>query len=468
MSAVSSTTSSPTQPILSVGGLASGLDTNSIIQQLMAVESQPRNQLQTQQTLAQATQTLLQGFQTQLQSVSTALTGITSPTLFSQTQEVDSSDTSKVIAAGTSGAGIGGYQVDVTQLANSAQRTFGFTSPAAAGTITIDGHDTAVAAGASAQDVANAINSDANATVYAATTDTGTLVLSSRATGDTGTGFIAVSDSTGSLTEQTAKAKQGKDAQFTVDGVAGSSHSNAVTNAIAGVSLTLKGVTTTSGPVTVTVGAPGASTDAIQQALQSFVNSYNSVVDAIQQKLTEKSVPNATTTSDQEQGLLFGDTQLTDLLSTMRQAMYDPIPGLPDGMNSLADLGVSTGSPDGTVSQDALDGKLTIDTDKLATAIQTNPSGVKNLLIGSSSAPGWAQSFGSILDGAAAPGGTLDSRISSEGDEIKDLASSISDWNDRLTLRQTALQAQFTAMETALSQSQSQAQWLSGQIASLG
>jgi flagellar hook-associated protein 2 len=456
-----------TQPTLNVGGLASGLDTNSIIQQLMAVEAAPRNKLQTQQTLAQATQTLLQGFQTQLQSLSSTLTDLRSPTLFTQTQQVDSSDTTKVIAVGTSGAGIGGYQLDVSQLANSAQRTFSFTSPASAGTITIDGHATAIAAGASIQDVASAINSDASATVYAASTDSGTLVLSNRATGDTGAGFIAVADSTGSLTEQTAKAKQGKDAQFTVDGVAGSSHSNTVTSAVAGVSLTLKGVTTTSGPVTVTVGAPGASTDAIQSALQAFVSSYNSTIAAIQAKLSEKSVPNATTTSDQEQGLLFGDTQLNDLLSTMRQAIYDPIPGLPDGMNSLADLGVSTGDTTGTVSQDSLSGTLTLDTDKLTAAIQTNPSGVRDVLAGTASAQGWAQRFGTIVDGAAGPGGTLDSRITSEGDEIKDLASSISDWNDRLTLRQTALQAQFTAMETALSQSQSQAQWLSGQIASL-
>jgi flagellar hook-associated protein 2 len=455
------------QPTLNVGGLASGLDTNSIISQLMAVEAAPRNQLQTKQTLAQTTQSLLQGFQTQMLSLSSAVADLRSPTLFTQSQQVDSSDTTKVLAASATGAGVGGYQLDVSQLANSAQRTYGFTSPVSGGAITIDGHDTTVAAGASIQDVVNAINSDSSATVYAAATDSGTIVLSNRQTGDTGAGFIAVSDATGSLTEQAAKAKQGKDAHFTVDGVAGTSASNTVTSAVAGVTLTLRGVTSTSGPVTVTVGAPGANVDAIQQKLQAFVDTYNSTIGAIQAKLTEKSVPNATTASDQQKGLLFGDSQLSDMLSTMRQAIYNPIAGLPDGMNSLSDLGISTGDASGTINQDSVSGKLTLDTDKLANAIQTNPSGVRDLLAGTGTVNGWSQRFGAIVDGVAGPTGTLSSRISGEGDEVKELASSISDWNDRLTLRQTALQAQFTAMETALSQSQSQGQWLSGQLASL-
>ncbi len=459
--------SAGTPPPLNVAGLASGLDTTSMISQLMAVESQPRQQLATQQTLDQFTQSLLQGFQSQLQSVSSALDGLHSPTLFTQTQGVDSSDPTKVVASSASGAGVGGYQVDVSQLANSAQRTYSFTSPASAGTITIDGHDTAIAAGATIDDVVSAINGDSNATVYAAATDSGTLILSSRQTGDTGTGFIALTDSSGSLTEQTAKAKQGRDALFTVDGVAGSSQSNTVTNAIAGVSLTLKGVTTTSGPVTVTVGAPGADSSAITSALQSFVSVYNSTVDAIRSKLTETSVPNPSSTSDKEKGILFNDSDLSDLLDQMRQAIYTPIAGLPDGMNSLADLGVSTGDPSTTVSQDTLDGKLSLDTSKLATALQSNPSGVRDLLAGTATTTGWARSFQSIVDGASNVGGTLDVRIQGETADIKDLTSSIADWDQRLALRQQSLQAQFTAMETALSQSQSQGQWLSGQLASL-
>jgi flagellar hook-associated protein 2 len=455
-------------PPLNITGLASGLDTNSIVQQLMAIESQPRQQLATQQSLDQTTVSLLQGFQTQLQSLSSTVMALRSPTLFTQSQTVDSSDPTKVAASSTSGAGIGGYQVAVTQLANSAQRTFSFTSPSAADTVTVDGHTYNLAAGAAIGDLVTAINSDGSGTVYAAATDSGTLVLSNRQTGDTGTSFIQVSDATGSLVEQTAKAKQGQDAQFSVDGVAGSSSSNTVTNAVAGVTLTLKALTTTSGPVTVTVGAPAMDPSAIKSALQSFVDTYNSTLDAINAKLTEKPVSNASSLSDKQKGLLFGDEQLTDLLSQMRQAIYTPIAGLPNGMNSLADLGVSTGDSNGTVSQDALSGKLTLDATKLNAAIASNPNGVHDLLMGTGSVTGWAQSFQTIVDGASAVGGTLDARITGEHSEIADLTASMADWDQRLALRQQSLQQQFANLEAALSQSQSQGQWLSGQLASLG
>ncbi|HEX5145394.1 MAG TPA: flagellar filament capping protein FliD [Conexibacter sp.] len=465
----SGSSSTSTQPLLNVGGLASGLDTNSIITQLMAVERQPRDLLAQQLTLVQARQSVMSGFQTQLRSVESAASALRSVSLWSTAQTAASSDPTRIRAAmvAGSGAGIGGYQVDVTQLANSAQRTYSFTSPASAGRITIDGHDTTVAAGASIGDVVSAINGDPDATVYAAATDAGTLVLSSRATGDTGTGFVAVTDGTGALTEQTAKAKQGRDALFSVDGVAGSSSSNDVTNAIPGVRLSLAGVTTTSGAITVTVGAPTVDTDAVTRALQSFVDTYNTAVDAIQARLNERAVPNPQTDADRQAGMLSGDTTLTDILTQMRQAIYTAVPGLARGMSSLADIGISTGDPSTTISQDSLDGKLTIDTDKLSDALANNPQGVRDLLAGPANVGGWARSFETVVHNADTTGGTLDSDINGDGDQIKQLQSDIADWDDRLALRQQTLQAQFTAMETALSQSQSMGQWLTGQISSL-
>lgn len=456
-------------PTINVGGLASGLDTNSIITQLMAVERQPRDALANQLTVDQAKQSVLSGFQTQLLSVESAAQNVRSLTLWQQQQTVNTSDTSRITASivAGAGAGIGGYQVEVSQLAGSAQRTYSFTSPASAGAITIDGHDTQVAAGASINDVVSAINTDPNATVYAAATDSGTLVLSSRTTGDTGTGFIQVSDATGSLTEQTAKAKQGKDALFTVDGVAGSSSSNDVTNAIAGVRLTLGGVTTTSGPITVTVAPPSVNTDAVKQALQSFVTVYNSTLDAINARLNERTVQNPQTDADREAGMLYGDTTLEGILTQMRQAIYTAVPGLPSTMNSLSQIGISTGDPNSTVSQDTLDGKLQIDETTLDNALANNPQGVRDLLVGANNVGGWARSFESVVHAADTTGGTLDIAIQGQGDEIKRLQSDISDWDERLALKQQTLQAQFTAMETALSQSQAQGQWLTSQIASL-
>lgn len=454
-------------PLLNIGGLSSGLDTNAIIDQMMAIERLPRTKLDNKATFAALRQNMLAGFQTQLRAVEAAAKDLRSVTLFTQTQSVDSSDPTKATATTGSGAGVGGYQLEISQLANSAQRTFSFTSPASAGTITIDGHDTAIAAGASIGDVVAQINSDTGATVYAAATDSGTIVLSSRQTGDTGGGFIDVTATGGALTEQAAKARQGKDALFTVDGVGGTSSSNTVTNAIAGVSLQLKGVTTTSGPLTVTVGAPGASTEAITTKLQAFVDAYNTAVDAIQAKLTEKSVPDAKTAEDKQKGILFADSQLGSILSKMRQAIYAPIAGLPDGMKSLADLGVSTGSSSGVATKDGLAGKLTLDTKKLTAAATTNPGGVRDLLAGINNVGGWARSFEAIVHEADTTGGALDVRINGAAAEIKLLQKGMAAMDERLALKESSLRAQFAAMELALSRSQSQSGFLAGQLNAL-
>ena len=77
------------------------------------------------------------------------------PSLFESSQAVTSSEPTRERAATSEGAAIGGYEVEVTQLANSAQRTFTFTSPAAEDTRTIDGNSFTVKAGESAKEFAN-------------------------------------------------------------------------------------------------------------------------------------------------------------------------------------------------------------------------------------------------------------------------------------------------------------------------
>ncbi|HEU4700886.1 MAG TPA: flagellar filament capping protein FliD [Conexibacter sp.] len=456
-------------PLLNIGGLASGLDTNSIVEQLMTIERQPRTKLDQKATLITARQSALADFQSRLRAVEAAAKDLRSLALWSQKQTAATSDATRLSAAivAGAGAGVGGYQVEVSQLANAAQRTYAFSSPASAGTITIDGHDTAVAANASLADVVAAINSDADATVYAAATDSNTLVLSSRRTGDTGSGFIALTDGTGALTEDTAKAKQGRDALFTVDGVAGSATTNDVTNAIAGVRLSLRGVTTVSGPITVTVTAPAADTQTVKDKLRAFVDVYNSTVEAIRAKLDERSVPNARTDADRQKGLLNGDLTLTAILGQMRQAIYTPVRGLPDGMSSLADLGVSTGSASATVSRDALAGKLQIDADTLDAALASDASRVRDLLAGPANAGGWVRAFERVVHDADTTGGTIDVRITGADAELKRLQRSMADMDDRLALKEQTLRAQFAAMEAALGQSQTQSSWLSGQLASL-
>ena len=294
--------------------------------------------------------------------------------------------------------------------------------------------------------------------MWATATDSGTVVFSNRATGDTGTGFIQVSDTSGSLTEQTALAQQGTNAQYTVNGVAHSSASDTIINGIPGVTLSLNGLTTASGTVTVNVSPPAPNSQSIQTAVQAFVASYNSLISQVQTQLSTQ--PSKT---DPTVGTLFGDPDLRDLLSTMRQAMYTSGSGLPSGMASMLDIGVSTGSASGASlpSQNSINGDLTLNADTLMQALTSNPNGVAAVL------KSWSQSFSGIVDNEAQAGGTIDSRIQGDSQQISDISNRIQGMQQTLNAKQTALQAQFAALEATLSQNQSTASWLSSQINAL-
>jgi flagellar hook-associated protein 2 len=465
----SSSSISSTGQTLQVTGLASGMDTNAIVQAMLSDQTQRITNLTSQQTGLKALNTQLTSIQSSLQTLALNAQALGDPGLFDAGQTVTSSNSSIVSATTATGAGVGGYQVGVGQLANSAQGTFSFSSPTSDDTIKIDGIPETIAAGSTIQDFVNQINSDPNADVYAATTDSGTVVLSSRSTGYNNGNLIQVSDPSGKLTQKldtngNAIARAGQDAKFSVDGVSGSSSTNTVTNAVPGVTLTLGGVTSPDGvatdgtPVTVVVGAPAASTSAIDSAVTTFVNAYNAIIDQINGQVTQ-----TTSTSDPTQGLLFGDNELTGLLSNMRSSMYTPGTGLPAGLASLADIGISTGAASGSspYSQDSVSGKLTVNMTALNNAIQTNPNGVKAVL------SSWSTSFASVVNNEAGPGGAMDARIQGDSSEVSDIGNQIDSLNTMLSARQTALQAEFAQLEATLSTYQSQGSWLTQQINSL-
>ena len=314
---VSSTAGAP----ITISGLASGLNTSSIISALMGVEREPVTHLTDQETRLSSEQTQLQSIQSSLQQLSFAASEFILPSLYESSQTVTSSEPSRVEATVTSGAGIGGYEVEVTQLANSAQRTFTFASPAVEEAVTIDGHEFELQAGETIQGLASAINASGSSDVYAAVLEGETLVLSNRATGATGGEFIKVTGAV--LSEVAATAKEGVDAEYSIDGTAATSSSNTVTNAIAGVTLSLTGLTP-KGPVTLDVQPPSVSATAVEAQLQSFIKLYNTTVGAIETQLTTKPAVRPTTGAEFATGPLFGDQELSGLLDNMRATMCEP------------------------------------------------------------------------------------------------------------------------------------------------
>ncbi len=462
-------------PIINFGGLASGLDTNSIIDQLMAIERQPETRLKTQQSQSQQKKTDLGTLQTTLQNLQFAVEDLKSPTLWVDTQSVDVNDSTKVAATRTGGAGTGGYSVTVTQLASASQHWFNYPAagPAQDDTLSVGGHDFTIAAGSDATSAANTINSDPDSPVYASVVDNPAggqwLAFSSKTTG--ATSDFTVTDSQGALTEDTSRAVVGGDAKGTVGTLAFDEPTNVINDAIPGISLTLKGVTAVGAPVTVTVGAPQPDYAGIAAKVKTFVDQYNSTIDQVRAKTDEAPVVNPQTTGDQLKGDLYQDPMFDDLLGEMRTSIYGSFATGNTNYDEMSEIGISTGDAvgDGTLNQDSINGKLTFDQDKFMAALQADPDSVRKVLSGDTEAgtDGFAQTMDNLLQPVVGASGTLDQAITATDDEYRSLADQITSMDVLLQQKQDMLKQQFTDMETAIQSSQAAASQVSGQLASL-
>src|SRR4051794_12239515 len=182
---------------VSLSGMASGLDTETIISQLMAIEGRKVTAVQNRSGVVKQHQTDLTTIKTKVDALKTAANALSDPATWKATQTVDSSDPAHLGISLLGGAGIGGHSIKIDKLASSAQHGFDYAQNAAAGSFDLYYGTNPNATGASkvtiqvpanatAADIATAINANENAPVYAAVIKEGTadkLVLSSRKTG---------------------------------------------------------------------------------------------------------------------------------------------------------------------------------------------------------------------------------------------------------------------------------------------
>jgi flagellar hook-associated protein 2 len=460
-----------------ITGLASGLDTNAIVSAMMAVAAQPQTALKNQITVEQARQTAYQSVLTELNQLTTAYQSLTDVGTWASTQSVASTDSTTVTATRTGGAAAGSYSVSVQSLARSNQYTSSGGSTAAGNdtlrlTTSAGETDVKINAGDTLDTIASRINQTVGSPVYA-TLFNGNLVLSNKQTG-TANAVTVTNDGGSGLSF--AQNQTALDASYSIDGGATqTSATNTVTNALAGITLNLVGANSSGGSTTITVGQPAPNTAGIMSALNSFVTEYNSVVTDIQSRLAEQPVPNAQTDADRAKGALYNDQGLESLLSQLRNAFSDTItsqtsPASP--YSSLSQVGLSTGSAvgGGSLNQDSINGLMTVDTTAFQNALNANFDQTKALFTnatGNYSTEGLGQRLNSILTpytSSSLLNGYLGTAIASETTKISDLQSQVSDWQLRLNLKQQTLLSQFTAMETALAQTQSVSAQLTQQI----
>ena len=454
---------------LALSGLASGVDTSSIVDQLIALDRQGTARLQNRQYAVTGMQGALKDIASKLSALKTAANALGTESTWKPVQTVESSD-SRVVVTQTGGAGIGGHTLQVNRLASSAQRGVSFAG-GTAGTITITSANDAtntmsidVTSATTIQQVADVINAKAKGPVVAAVVKNGAgeerLVLSSRTTGRNSDFTISGG---GLTTEDPAYATPDLtklDAEYSLDGAAPvTSTTNVLENVVPGLRFTLKG--TTSSPATITTTEPTLDRGALKTKIKAFVDAYNAVVDAARNEVTEKPIANPTTQSQAGQGQLYGDTGLNSMLNALRKQMTSIVTAA--GVNDLGDLGISVpkSTSGGTVSEDAKAGKLSIDDAKLTLALDADWTAAKSFFAG------FAKDVSDYVDTQTGSSGVIDGRLKSSDRNLQALKDQLTKANERIDAKAARLKAQFAAMESALQNSQTQQAWLSGQLAAL-
>lgn len=468
-------------PVINFGGLASGIDTNAVVEALIAVQRRPLIRVQQQQVVEQAREDALRDVKTRLSNLQSAAAGLRDVATWGDVQTVESSDTTKLTATRTGGAAPGAYDIEVTQLARAEQirqGSGGDTSAADDGTLDISVaggsvFSVAISAGDDLDTIASKINSTSDIPVYA-TVVSDRLYLSGRTTGETQTITVDNTDLAqdlklrtsgggGTRAETTITAQS---AELKVNGTDHTSESNTVTDAIAGITLSLKATTASTA---VSVGAPAADSDKVKKVLEDFVEQYNSTVTFIRGELNEERILRAENDDERRQGVLRGDTGLTSLLSNLRSAVADVFTGQPSTVDQLSEIGLSTGATtgSGTLNPDAVDGLLSLNSDTLIAKLGTNFSDVKSILTnitGDYATEGFAQRIDRHITPFVEASGVLDSRITAEESLITSLEKRQDAIELRLAERERGLRRQFTAMETALAAAQAQGAYLSANL----
>lgn len=445
---------------IALTGLASGMDTEAIIAQLIAAESSGKTQLNRQQIVAEQRVSVLQGIQGKLATLKTAASALSSVGSWLPTQTVSVGDGARLGARLLGGVGPGTYSVTTLSLASSSQKTYTYTPPASAEAITIGSFTMTVDAGMSLDDLVREINAADNGLV--AVNAQGKLVVSSESTGAAST----FTESGSMLTVESQRA--GADASYTIDDGSGPgpvrySSTNVVEHGIPGVELTLKKV----GVEDLTVSPPGPDIEAMVGRLKDFVNAYNAVMDASRAATTQQPVKDANTTAALQQGVLFGDQSLVRMQNSLRVAVGASV-GIELGP-VLAQFGISTAAANtgSTVNQDAVNGKLSFDETKAREFLASKPAEARKLLAGDGVNPGFVAKFGEVLNPLTDVDTGINARIESQNDQITRIKKSLTAFDERLSRREDALRAQFASLEMALARAQAQQAEMNNQISAM-
>lgn len=399
-----------------ITGMASGMDTDSMVQSMMKVERLKVSRFEQNKQVAlwkqeafNNTNKIFANFiinsKKDIGLKTTTSTGLSLDNSYSKLDYVKKASSSNEMAAtasSTSKAVNGSFSIEVVELAKSASLTSSKVSKDEKFgnilEIELNGETIKVenANGVTMKDVAKAINDSKQGVTAFFEVDSlgeGALILQTTGTGGEAKISLTASgdESTKFKTAMGALNAEGSYAKIKFNGVAMTYESNNFT--INGINIEAKSIGTTTINVSTNV-------EGIMEKVEKLIKDYNELIDNASKLLGEKQYPSYKPLTMEEKqamkdddvklweekaksGLLSRDETITRTLQNIRNDLYKTIEGV-EGFNHITQIGISTES----YARGSTGGKLQIDTEKLRKAIEDNPEGVMGLLFKESSALG--------------------------------------------------------------------------------
>lgn len=449
-----------TQALLTGLSAGSGVDTGTLVTSLVAAQFAARTAaLKTKSDTLTAQISGVASLKSTMTGFSTALANLVKGGTL-QTQPT-SSNAAVLSATAQSGAKLSGLSASVTvtrlatgQVSRTKEPVLAADRATSLGTgaLTLNiggGPDIAIAIGDGSIDaIAAGINASKSGVTASVVTDA------------QGGAYLSVKGATGSANAFTLKGKTkttldigvssannttivsaAQNAQLTVDGINVERPSNTVSDLVTGVTLQLNSVSTV--PVSLTSTPP---TDALTQAINDVVTTYNEVLSTI----TEQTDPIT--------GNLRADPAAKSLLSSLKALSSKPlvggaVAGLP---RTLSELGVATNT----------DGTLRVDATLLAKQLAAYPDTVESMFAPSGiNALGLSATLTALTTSATSTVtglGASTVRYTAAQSDVTKQQDKVTDQSAQLTTRLTQ---QYASMNSRVSAYKSTQTFLTGQIA---
>ncbi len=476
-------------PSLHIGGLTSGTDYQSMIDQLVEVKEVMIEQEEAE--LEELDYDL--GAWTEVQSLASSLTE-TLDTLRGydlwRSMIVSSSDESVVTASADTGSVEQEYSLTVTQLAAaqsiSSDQVDTSTDLVSAGlanegdVFEVEGVEITIEAGETLSSLRTKINSaalnmDEENRVQASIVNNHLVITRENA----GAGSMVLSDATGSVLENLGLLDAagaiknenitGLDAEFTVNGITVTRSSNdQLDDVIDGLTINLKGT----GSSTIDVHP---DRDVVEAAITDFVDKYNELAELIDEYTT---IEYGSSSELAYSGELYGDALISSIRLDLRSMAtdsksevldesnasytYDGQTGI---MDSLSDIGVWTSGEDNRLSF--------VDSDRFSDMLEYEFDNMYQLFKGVydedevAYTNGIASDFYSYADKISTSlTGDIAVRIESLTEDYDDLADKIEEMEDDIEDYEQDLWEEFTVMEDALAELEYQSSYISSMFSS--